>query len=120
PPISPELRERIETYNRDRRALLADYTVAQIRAGTGQREDRAQRAQRRAVEAGEAARQFETENAERIDALHVRYDRIREDLAELARDLKDPRTNRPLTVESLLDAHRVALQRFDTIGREEA
>lgn len=122
PPISPELRDRIDTYNRDRNALMAEYMAARLRAGLDgvQLEDRAQRTQRLAAAARDAGRQFETDHAERIDALLVRYNRIRDDLVETARGLNDPRTNKPLTMESLLDAHRVANQRFDTIGREEA
>jgi hypothetical protein len=121
PPISPDLRGRIEGYNRDRGALVADYSAAQLRAGVltpaGEHD---QQAQRRAARMAEAAREFEADHANQIDALRVRYERIRSDLAEMARGLNDPRNGRPLTVDSLLEAYRVAMQRFDTIGREEA
>jgi hypothetical protein len=118
PPIPSELRERIESYNRDSTALLAAYALAQL--ATRMTSARAMDLRDHLAGSHQAARKFEAERAEQIHALRVRYDRIRNDLAEVARDVKDPRNNRPMTVETLLEAYRVAMQRFDTIGREEA
>lgn len=133
PPIPPELRTRIEGYNRDRQALLAAYMGVQREAAEA--EARALRGAAagggrgasvdlssgpRAQAAREAARLFEEQNAELIAQLMRRYERIRSDLGDVARDVKDRRTQRSMTIESLLEAYRVAMQRFDTIGREEA
>jgi hypothetical protein len=134
PPLSPELRGRIERYNGERNALFADFTAAQIRterqAGPAppafgvpseERFQAMREALRRRTEARrQAASDFENLNAERIDVLRARYEKIRDNLAEVARDLKDPRSGRSMTLETLLEAYRVAMQRFDAIGREVA
>lgn len=117
PPIPPELRERIQNYNRDRNALLDAFAAAQRQARIISRPPDSRE---RLAASQEASRKFEAEHADQIDSLRARYERIRSDLAAVARDVKDPRNDRPMTVESLLDAYRVAMQRFDTIGREEA
>jgi len=122
PPLSPGLRERIARYNHDRAALLSDYSAAQLRAAARSRSRGQNEAptERRSTEVREAARQFEADHADAIEALRDRYDRIRRDLVAAADGLADPRNGQPLTVDALLDAYRMAMQRFDTIGREEA
>lgn len=127
PPMFPELRARIERYNHDRDVLFVEYNAAQLLAGQdasrpppGMVVERSQLVQRRAEAMRAAARKFESDNAERIDALRIRHNEIKSDLTELARGLTDPRTGKPLTMDSLLEAYRVAMQRFDEIGREEA
>jgi hypothetical protein len=127
PPIFPELRVRIESYNQDRNVLFAEYNAAQLLAAQdaarihpGSVVERSQLIQRRAEAMREAARKFESDQAERIDALRVRHEEIKSDLTEIARGLTDPRTGKPLTMDTMLEAYRVAMQRFDEIGREEA
>lgn len=134
PMIPPELRTRIDRYNQDRNGLSAEFTAAvqkaERQAGSTApmlsqppetRQLLLREAVRRRAEAlREASREFETRHAERIDHLRVRYEKIRDELTDVARDLKDPRSGQQMTLETLLDAYRVAMQRFDAIGREVA
>lgn len=129
PPIPPELQERIKAYNRERSTLLAAYARAQsfhtavtlrpslALSAAGAHEERATSL---ANARARALAEFETANAELIETLQNRYQRIHEDLDEIARNVEEPVTHRIMTVETLLQAHRLAMQRFDAIGREEA
>ncbi len=135
PPIPSDLRERIDRFTRDRDAFSAasvstaararnsvptDWT-ALSRATPAQRERMMREQQQRQVEAVQAAaKEFKEKNNARGVELYERYQRIRADLAIAAQGLQDPRTKQPMTVEGLLAAYRVAMQRFDAIGREEA
>ena len=92
-----------------------------FRSTPAQRERMSRERQQRLLEAMHAAaKEFAEKNAPRADDLRQRYEQIRTDLALAAQGLEDPRTKQPMTVEGLLAAYRVAMQRFDAIGREEA
>ena len=135
PPIPPELRERIDRYSRERNALAAESSAASqrgrnsvqtnwaefVRSSPAQRERMSRERQQRLQDAMHAAvKEFTEKNAARADDLRQRYEQIRADLALAAQGLEDPRTKQPMTVEGLLAAYRVAMQRFDAIGRAEA
>jgi hypothetical protein len=133
PPISPDLRQRIDTYAHERNQVLADYSEAQRRARSevkfptelfrrtpAERERMLRDLEQRMRDAGAtASKEFERVNAERITALHERYEILRAELAVLAAATKDPKTGQPMTVQSLLTAYRVSNQHFDAVGREE-
>lgn len=63
---------------------------------------------------------FQQRNAERFAALHARYTAIREALEAIARTTQDPRTGRPLNVDTLLQQHASAMAEFDGFGRATA
>jgi hypothetical protein len=67
----------------------------------------------------QVAKAFEEETKDRFLELRQRYERIRDDLKEVAVGQRDPDTGRPLDADGLLRTYSVAMERFATFGREE-
>src|SRR5688572_31510446 len=65
------------------------------------------------------ARSFQEDTRERFDAMRARYEEIQADLNLVAAGQFDAETGRPLTAETLLRGYHIAMERFDTFGREE-
>lgn len=127
PPITPDLRARVHAYNRDRLDFIAEFNQhvrnAQVELPEGEAalEPAAQRAtaRERRIEARRAAaRGFEEQNQERFEALRVRHAGIMSELATIAAGLKDEETGRTMTVDDLMRAYHIAMERFDAYGRE--
>jgi hypothetical protein len=76
-------------------------------------------ATRRAAAMRDAAQAFEHSTRERFQILRERYDAIRTAMATVAGSQSDPETGRPLNADTLLRAHASAMEKFETLGREE-
>ena len=132
PAIPPWLVGVIESYNEDRDTFFGEMREAIKRAvddiprwfydpetKTRVPEDEAYPGRRKEAER-QAALEFQRENAERFAALEQRYRAIRSALETIASTTPDPKTGRPLNVESLLRQHTAAMAEFDRFGRASA
>jgi hypothetical protein len=135
PPLPPGLRERIDAYTHDRNALVAEFDAALQRRRAqatkidifvasqpdfGPTRTHAVIRSRELPSREDFEAEFARDQAGRIEALHARYEKLRIDLSETARGMNDPRTGQPMTIEALLRAYHIAMERFASIGRREA
>jgi hypothetical protein len=133
PHIPGPLMERIEEYNRDRRRFMDEFEQAIYMASrmvpvpminSKMSEDtRVQLARKlaqdRAALRAKVAKNFQDDTRERFEDMRLRYEAIQDDLKQVASGQFDPETGRPLTPETLLRGYSIAMERFDTFGRDE-
>jgi hypothetical protein len=124
---------RIEDDHRDRRQFIDEFnqtmrTAANLvpipRVSSREPEDVRIQLARKLAEDRTAmrirvARSFQEATAERFETMRVRFEAIQADLNLVAAGQFDPETGRPLTAETLLRGYSMAMERFDTFGREE-
>lgn len=133
PHIPPGLLARIELYNRERGKYIQEFeealglAVSMVRPPLTRarmtEDERVQLARKLAEERAalrtKIARDFWEETRERFEDLRGRFEQIQADLALVAAGQFDRETGRPLTAETLLQGYSMAIERFDTFGREE-
>ncbi|WP_414660983.1 hypothetical protein [Horticoccus sp. 23ND18S-11] len=129
PYIPPTLITRIDTYRTQRKKMFDELQQAldvalsmAVRPRIYPAMDKSQQAQLaedRAAVRNRVTASFLEAARERVDELRKQYDDIQADLTLVSAGQSDPETGRPLTPDTLLRGYSVALERFETFGREE-
>ncbi len=133
PHVPPVLLRRIKHYMTERQAFINDFNRA-IRAAQAKvapppsdrklnADERVQRARQLAEERAavreKAAKDFHEETQDRFKLMRLEYDHIQVSLSLVAAAQFDSETGQPLTPDTLLRAYSLAMEKFDTLGREE-
>lgn len=129
PYIPPSLITRIDTYRAQRQKIFDELqqaldvavsmTVRPRIFPSMDKTQQAQLAEDRAAVRNRVTATFLEAARERVEELRKQYDDIQADLTLIASGQSDPETGRPLTPDTLLRGYSVALERFETFGREE-
>ena len=133
PHVPPPLLARIKKYMTDRQAFINDFNqaikaaLAKVAPPPSDRKLNAdervqlarQLAEERTAAREKAANDFHEATQARFKLMRSEYDQIQVSLSLVAAAQFDPETGKPLTPDTLLRAYSLAMEKFDTYGREE-